>query len=105
MDIITFQVEPHNIKAGKQGNCKTCPVALQLKQRYPDAEIEVHGDDVTMDGEKWVDNDGSLSEFVTVFDRDIDAIFDLNEDELAEHNALMDNWEVNGYPIELRRAE
>ena len=102
MDLMTFTIEPHNIKAGIASNCKECPTALQLRERYPEAtEIIVNYDHVMIDGDRYNSHDGSLTEFIDVFDADVDDIE--CDDMIAEHNEILDSWHKHGYPIELRR--
>ena len=105
MQVISFVVEPIYIKDGKAGSCSLCPVALQLKARYPNSEVRVHGDYVMMDGEKWVDNDGMLSDFITTFDKDEKEIRVMDVEASEEHHKLMESWLEHGCPIALRLVE
>lgn len=101
-DVILFEVPPNEIKAGIENEThdlmKECPVAITLKKRYPEAEnVEVSSDKVTIDGDTYVDNDGMLSDFVSVFDNITDRD--------SEETELLESWIEHGCPIELRRDD
>lgn len=100
-DLMMFCVSPEEIQAGidngTQDLIQECPIAMTLKKRYPDAkQVEVHGDNVEIDGEIWEDNDGMLVDFISVFD---------NDDRDREDTELLEFWLEHGCPMALRRND
>lgn len=82
-------------------------MALTLKARYPDADfVHVDVDAVIIDSDIWLDDCGTLSNFIDVYD-----LLDYREEDLAscevEDLKLIESWRTSGYPypIQLRRGE
>ena len=100
MDYMMFVVEPHNIEAGMQNSCDMCPVALQIKERYPETkEVKVSMDYVEIDGDVYKDDEGNLEFFVSTFDADRDEAC---EEEWEDIQKYLHNWLEHGYLLTLR---
>jgi hypothetical protein len=62
-----FNVTQIHIENGLWGDCSRCPVALAIAEQFPDKKIEVHGNDITIGGQRFV-TPPNVTAFINDFD-------------------------------------